>query len=98
MPAETHQHRDPVDLETVLELLWAVTAAPGEPDPDVPLTVVGLAGDLPMLDVWDAVSEEYGERTLGVPELDELRELRTVGELATLVQHWVGVDSDEAAP
>ncbi|MCD9622262.1 hypothetical protein [Rhabdothermincola salaria] len=84
MPAETHQHRDQVTSDDVLELLLVVLEVPDRSSAgaDTELGEVGIDSDLALLDLWDAIVEEFGERTLGEIDLDDLRAAHTVGELA----------------
>jgi hypothetical protein len=84
MPAETHQRRDGVAAPEIIELLENVLGLPAANDA-TSLAELGCDGDLSLLDLWDAAVEEYGERTLGEPDLDELRSATTVGELAELI-------------
>jgi len=96
MPAETHQHRDPIRPGVVLELLWTVLALPDEdPDPGVLLADLGADSELMLLDLWDAAAEEYGERTLGDVDLEDLQRLTTLGELAHAIIESVRVDVEE---
>lgn len=96
MPAETHQHRDPIRPGSVLELLWTVLALPDQdPDPGVLLDDLGVDSDMTLLDLWDAAAEEYGERTLGDVDLEDLQQLTTLGELAHAIIELVHVDLDE---
>jgi hypothetical protein len=96
MPAETHQHRDPIRPGAVLELLWTVLALPDQdPDPGVLLDDLGVDSDMMLLDLWDAAAEEYGERTLGDVDLEDLQQLTTLGELAHAIIESVRVDLDE---
>ncbi len=99
MPAETHQQRDDVTVAEILDLLVAVLAAStdlADVGPDTPLADLGVDSDLALFDLGDVVAEEYGERTLGEIDLDELRSARTIGALAELfTQLWVGEDENE---
>jgi hypothetical protein len=88
MPAETHQHRDPVDTDAVLDLIWLLTAGPDQPDeprPDAPLAQLDLDDELAVLRLWDAVAEELAERTVAEPALAELLAASSVGELAEVI-------------
>lgn len=82
MPAETHSHREPVTADDVLELLATVVHDGDGLDPGTPVDVLGLDDDLALLSFWDVVAEEFGERTLGEPDLEELAGCRTAIELA----------------
>jgi hypothetical protein len=80
MPAETHQHQDPVEPATVLELLANVLDLAGEVAP-LELAAIGVDDDLGLYSLWEAVTAELAERTVGELDLDEAR-VRTLGELA----------------
>jgi hypothetical protein len=96
VPAETHSHRDPLQPEAVLDLLWSILAPPDqEPDPDVRLDDLGASSQLTLLDLWGAAAEEYGERTLGEVDIEDLQRLTTVGELAHAIIELVHGDHDE---
>jgi hypothetical protein len=85
MPAETHQRRDEVTVAGILDLLVAVLASSMElahVGPNTPLTDLGIDSDLALFDLENVVAEEYGERTLGEIDLDELWSARTIGALA----------------
>lgn len=79
MPAETHQHSDPLSTREVMALLSAVVV--GDIVSSTSLAELGLDDDVVLLAFWDAAVEEFAERTLGQPDLSELYEARTVGEL-----------------
>jgi hypothetical protein len=86
MPAETHSRRDRIDSSEIVEMLENVLGLPPAEDGDDPtLAELGCDGDLSLLDLWDAAVEEYGERTLGEPDLDELRSMTTLAEVAGLI-------------
>lgn len=89
MPAETHSYRDPLEVNNVIELLWAVLGGPGDP-PEVSasLSDLGIDTDLELLDLFDAAGEEFGERTLVEVELEDLQALRTLGDLAEAILAW----------
>lgn len=82
MPAETHSHSEPVTAEAVLELLATVVHDHDGLDPATPVEELGLDDDLALMAFWDVVSEEYSERGLGEPDLEQLAECRTAIELA----------------
>jgi hypothetical protein len=95
MPAETHSHREPLEPESVLDLLWSMLAPPDqEPDPDMLLDDLGASSQLMLLDLWDATAEEYGERTLGEVDIEDLQQLTTIGELAHVIVELVRDDHD----
>lgn len=85
MPAETHSHSEPVTADDVLELLATVVHGGDALDPGTPVDALGLDDDLALLSFWDVVAEEFGERTLGEPDLEELAGCRTAVELAETV-------------
>ncbi len=85
MPAETHQQRDEVTAAEIVDLLVAVLASSADladVEPDTLLADLGVDSDLALFDLGDVVAEEYGERTLGEIDLDELWSARTIGALA----------------
>ena len=86
MPAETHQQRDEVTVTEIVDLLVAVLASSSadlaDVGPDTLLADLGVDSDLALFDLGDVVAEEYGERTLGEIDLDELWSARTIGALA----------------
>lgn len=81
MPAETHQHSEPVSVDAVLDLLACVASLDAGRAADARLTDLELDDDLSILHLWDAVVEEFGERSIGELDLDEIRPA-TLGELA----------------
>jgi hypothetical protein len=85
MPAETHSHSEPVTVEDVLELLATVVQDGDGLDPGTSVDLLGLDDDLALLSFWDVVAEEFGERTLGEPDIEELAGCRTAIELAEAV-------------
>lgn len=85
MPAETHQRRDVLTADEIVDLLVAVLATSTDlagVGPDTLLADLGVDSDLALFDLGDVVAEEYGERSLGEIELDELGSARTIGALA----------------
>lgn len=92
MPAETHQQRDDLTVDEIIDLLVAVLASSTDLvdiGPDTLLAHLGVDTDLALFDLGDVVAEEYGERSLGEIDLDELGSVRTVGALATVfARHW----------
>ena len=79
MPAETHQHAAPLTGNDVMALLSAVVA--DDVEPSTPLVDLGMSDEVDLLAFWDAAVEEFAERTLGEPDLTELFEASTAGEL-----------------
>ncbi|MGZ4708109.1 MAG: acyl carrier protein [Acidimicrobiales bacterium] len=92
MPAETHQQRDEVTAAEIVDLLVAVLASSADRagvGPDTPLADLGVDSDLALFDLGDVVAEEYGERSLGEIDVDELWSARTIGALAALfARRW----------
>lgn len=70
MPAETHQHHEPVDATVVLDLLAAVVGIDVSAAAEAMLSDLDLDDDLAMLHLWEMTVEELGERTLGDLDLD----------------------------
>ncbi len=81
MPAETHSHREAVDVDAVLALIAESVGADPDDAAERPLEEFDLDGDLALLDLWTVVAEEFGERSLGELELSEPRPA-TLAELA----------------
>lgn len=82
MPAETHSHSEPVTAAAVLDLLATVVRDDDRLDPATPVDTLGLDDDLALMSFWQVVVEEYSERGLGEPDLEQLAECRTAIELA----------------
>ena len=69
MPAVTHQRGRQADAASILELLWVLLLDQGDDaGEDVKLSELGVNADTIAL-LWDAVREEFAERTVG-PEID----------------------------
>jgi hypothetical protein len=69
MPAETHSLGCGIEVDDVLTLLEALLDDPSAKTiGDSTLESLGVA-TAELYDLWDAVREEFGERTLG-PEID----------------------------
>ncbi len=81
MPAETHSHREELDVELILDFLANELELDDDDPAILSLDGLGVDDDLSLLHLWDAVSEEFGERTLGELELPE-RPPVTLGDLA----------------
>ena len=65
MPGETHQIAYDIDADTVMALLQVLLDPPyGDDSNIVTLADLGI-DDGGALDLWQAVCEEFGERTLG---------------------------------
>lgn len=81
MPAETHSRREAVELSTIVELLANILDLDDDDPAAATLDRLGVVDDLEVLDLWSAVAEEFGERTLGELDLPDPRP-ETLGELA----------------
>lgn len=70
MPAETHQLAEPPSLDDLVDFIASLL----DTDPSVASTTslaeAGVEDDLDLLHLWQAVAEEYGERTLGEFDFD----------------------------
>ena len=65
MPGETHQIIQDIDADTVMALLHVLLDPPdGDDSGIVTLADLGIDGR-DALDLWQAVCEEFGERTMG---------------------------------
>jgi hypothetical protein len=65
MPGETHKIIQDIDADTVMALLQALLDPPdGDDSGTATLADLGIDGR-GALDLWQAVCEEFGERTLG---------------------------------
>lgn len=97
MPAETHSYREEITEAQVLELLWVLVTDPdvaGAPEPERTLEELGIDEDLALLSLWDATTEEYGERTLGDLDVEEARASRDLGQLAKVFAKACAAGSD----
>jgi hypothetical protein len=83
MPAETHQLNEQTDAQTILDLVAALVGVDPDEAPGLSLASVDLTDDLAILHLWASVVEEFGERSVGDIELDDLRPT-TLAALATL--------------
>ncbi|MGE3618822.1 MAG: hypothetical protein AB7L84_00040 [Acidimicrobiia bacterium] len=81
MPAETHQQRDDLGVDAVVELLAALVGIEPEGAGSATLAALDLDDDLALLRLWDLVAEELGERSLGDLDLSDARPA-TLGALA----------------
>lgn len=87
MPAETHQRSEVVGVDALLDLLACVVGLDAPRAAQARLADLELDDDLSVLHLWDAVVEEYGERSVGDLDLDlHLDGTRpaTLGDLADL--------------
>lgn len=82
MPAETHSHSEPVTVDDILDLLATIVGDDASFDAATPLDEVGLSDDLALMAFWDVAVEEYGERSVGEPDLEDLASAATAVELA----------------
>lgn len=65
MPGETHQVIPDIDADTVMALLQVLLDPPDGDDSNI-VTLADLGiDDGDALDLWQAMCEEFGERTLG---------------------------------
>jgi hypothetical protein len=89
MPAETHRLRsEPLDASAVLELIWTLVSPLGETadaDAHASLDHLDVDDELAKLELWDAAVEEFAERTVAEPDLDELLAAKTTGALAEAI-------------
>lgn len=89
MPAETHTRTERIDADTVLDLLACAVGIDdgrgGVPLAEVPLADLELDDDLAILDLWESVAEELGERALGDLDLEGTLPA-TLGGLAELFE------------
>lgn len=65
MPAETHSRREELEVGRVLEFLALVTGLDSDQAAEQTLEELDLDDGLALIDLWDLVVEEYGERTVG---------------------------------
>jgi acyl carrier protein len=97
MPAETHSHRGELDPSDVRALVVERLAEVLDRDPDDLRDELTLrddldADDFALIDAFDAIEDELGERTIGFRlDDDELADLTTVGDLVDTVLGRLGV-------
>ena len=70
MPAETHQIADPPTFDDIVDFLALLLDTDPAAASATNLVEAGVDADLDLLHLWQAVAEEYGERTLGECDLD----------------------------
>ena len=95
MPAETHRRGSEIEMEDVRALLEVLLYdAATEQVGNGTLASRGVGAD-ELYDLWDAVCEEFGERTLG-PEIDpaELNPCMTLEEAATAMVRLLVAEGD----
>ena len=97
MPAETHRHAEAVTAADVIALLCAVIDADAI-EVDSTLRDIGLVDELDVFSFWDAVREEYAERSLSDPDVSELLEAVTVRDLISAVVRLLDTSSRTARP
>lgn len=91
VPAETHTHHAPLDRDAVMEIVRDRLAEILEIDPGqisgTDALVTGLHADsIALYELVEALSEEFGERTLGLDsEPDELEDLQSVNDVVDYV-------------
>lgn len=93
MPAETHQHYVRADTEQLIDLVVALmTPTAGERPPrEAALTEVGLADEALRWALWDAIVEEFGERSsVDVEDPDDLVDAQSFGDLIDAFANWLG--------
>jgi hypothetical protein len=82
VPAETHQRQEPAGPDAVLELLGNLLDLDLDGDvASVELIDVGMDDDLGLYSLWDAITGELAERTVGELDVDDAR-VSTLGDLA----------------
>lgn len=98
MPAETHSHSEPVTAHDILDLLSTIVHDDATSDPETPLAQLGLSDELSIMAFWDVAVEEYGERSVGEPDLDDLASATTAVDLAErTVRNLRVTDTTEAS-
>lgn len=72
MPAETHQFSEPLDVGAVIEILADLLVPDLDLDAAAKVTLGSLdqADELSLHHLWDHVTEEAGERTIGDLDTD----------------------------
>ncbi|MDZ7674786.1 MAG: hypothetical protein U5K30_06950 [Acidimicrobiales bacterium] len=92
MPAETHTHTEPITVDDILDLLSTIV---GDEDFDSTLTLedLGLSDALALMAFWDAIVEEYSERGVGEPDLDDLASAADALELARRTLGSLGIET-----
>jgi hypothetical protein len=93
MPAETHQHVARADTEQLIDLVVALVAPDDSERPhrDASLNEVGLADEALRWALWDAIVEEFGERSSAdVDDPDDLISAQSVGDLIDAFANWLG--------
>lgn len=100
MPAGTHQHgrsADPSDIIVLLSALLDTNAY--ELPKDTTLASLGLEHDPELWDLWDAVREEFGERSLGSIDGGEaLDRSMTVEEAAVVMARLLNPAGEQDTP
>lgn len=97
MPAETHRHAEAVTAADVIDLLCAVTGAEDIEVGSI-LRDIGFVDELDVFSFWDAVVEEFAERSLSNPDVSELLEAVTVRDLISAVVRLLDASSRMARP
>ncbi len=103
MPAETHSHRGELDADEVRNLVLDRLAELLGRDPDDLRGDARLrddldADDFAIIDLFDSIEDEIGERTVGFRlDDDELAELATVDDVVDCVIGRLGIARDETA-
>ena len=92
MPAETHQCGSVADRDEVISLFSALLGDRAAQAPEgVTLASLGVDDDYALGDLWDAVRDEFGERSLGPTNgFEELECTMTVAAAAARMSWLLG--------
>lgn len=98
MPAETHQHGNRTDAQSIAMLLLTLLSDRDDLAEDTTLSEAGIGAD-DLDDLWDVVREELAERTVG-PDLDpgdldtQMTVAQAAGAMASLLSGTAGKEAD----
>ncbi len=96
MPAETNQRGRSVDADSVLDLLLSLLGDPDAAAPSSTLAVLDV-DDTALTAPWEALCEEYAERSLGLElEPETLPISMTLADAATVMAALLNEGSREA--
>ncbi len=100
MPAETHQQHPDDGAAQLLELITMLVAPGDRPLPlDDELARHHLDDEPLQWALWDAVAEEFGERSIAeAGNADDLADVETVRELVDVFANWLGWRVRAATP
>jgi hypothetical protein len=100
MPAETHQQHPTDGAAQLLDLMTSLLAPSGRAvSPTDPLDLHGLDDEPLQWALWDAVAEEFGERSVAeAGDPDDLDDIETLGDLVGVFATWLGWQSQPATP